>query len=187
MELGGALLESQLIERIKRKDKEAFKELYNLYANQAIRTAIAITKSNATASDVVQETFIRVYKNIDRFDNIKAFKPWFYKILINECNRVMKTSSNVVYLEDSDKEAISGSSADMYEFQEYEDLYTAIKSLDDDVRIPIVLKYLKGFKEEEIADILTLNLNTVKSRLFRGRQKLKAAITKLSGRSELNG
>lgn len=180
-------MESQLIKRIRQKDKEAFKELYNLYANQAIRTAIAITKNTATASDVVQETFIRVYKNLDKFDKSKPFKPWFYKILINECNRVLKTSSNIVYLEDSDKEAITGSSADTYEFQEYEDLYAAISDLEDTVRIPIVLKYLKGFKEEEIADILSLNINTVKSRLYKGRQKLKNAMNKLSERSELNG
>jgi RNA polymerase sigma factor (sigma-70 family) len=52
--------------------------------------ATVVTKSRANTADAVQETFIRVYDHIDRFDPAKAFKPWFYRILLNECNRLMK-------------------------------------------------------------------------------------------------
>lgn len=54
-------------------------------------------------------------------------------------------------------------------------------------RIPIVLKYLKGFSEEEIAQILDININTVKSRLFKGRQKLRKYLEILEGGSEKHG
>lgn len=60
----------------------------------------------------------------------------------------------------------------------FKGLYAVIKELEDTNRIPLVLKYLKSFKEEEIANILNLNVNTVKSRLLKGRQKLKLAIIK---------
>ena len=53
--------------------------------------------------------------------------------------------------------------------------------MEDNNRIPIILKYLKGFKESEIADILGININTIKSRLFKGRQKLKNVIVRLEG------
>lgn len=58
-------------------------------------------------------------------------------------------------------------------FEEYEDLYFAIEKLDEINRIPIILKYLKGFSEKDISHILSLNINTVKSRLYKGRLKLK--------------
>jgi RNA polymerase sigma-70 factor (ECF subfamily) len=65
---------------------------------------------------------------------------------------------------------------DRRSFEEYEELYKAVDSLTDKLRIPVILKYLKGFKEAEIAEILDLNVNTVKSRLYKGRQKLKKAL-----------
>jgi RNA polymerase sigma-70 factor (ECF subfamily) len=76
---------------------------------------------------------------------------------------------------------------DDYSFEEYEDLYKAIESLEDGNRIAITLKYLKGFKEAEIAEILGININTVKSRLFKGRQKLRNIIEKFEGGSKVNG
>ena len=78
-----------LISKVKSGDKKAFEELYNIYAEQALRTAMAITKNKASAADAVQEAFIRVYNNINSFDESKPFSPWFYKILVNECNRLL--------------------------------------------------------------------------------------------------
>ena len=58
-------------------------------------------------------------------------------------------------------------------FDQLTDLYEVIQTLDEHNRIPLILKYIKGFTEKEIADILGLNQNTVKSRLFKGRKRLK--------------
>ena len=82
-------MNEDLICKVKSGDRKAFEELYNLYADQGLRTALAITKNKSNAADAVQETFIRVYNNIKSFDETKPFKPWFYKILINECNRLL--------------------------------------------------------------------------------------------------
>ena len=59
---------------------------------------------------------------------------------------------------------------------DFSHIYEALDSLKDIYRIPIILKYLNGFSEKEIAQALDLNINTVKSRLFQGRQKLKKAL-----------
>jgi RNA polymerase sigma factor (sigma-70 family) len=58
-------------------------------------------------------------------------------------------------------------------FDQLSDLYATIQSLADAHRIPLILKYIKGFSEKEISEILSLNQNTVKSRLFKGRKMLK--------------
>ena len=172
-----------LLQRIREKDKDAFKELYDKYGAYALRVAAAVTGSAATAADAVQEAFIRVYYNLDKFDPDKPFEPWFYRILINECNRLTKKGSKVTYISDYIETNLDVSEEDDYNFVEYEELYRAIRSLNGKIRIPIILKYLRGFKETEIAQILGINLNTLKSRLYKGRQKLKRVLKDYGERS----
>lgn len=174
-------MDRELLQNIRKGDNEAFKELYNKYAEYALRVAVAVTRNKMNAADAVQESFIRVYKNINSFDIEKPFEPWFYRILINECNRILGKNSNIVLIDDFVGSSIQGAEEDERKFEEYECLYKAIESLDDNIKIPIILKYLKGFKENEIAEILDINVNTIKSRLFKGRQKLKKYIEKFEG------
>lgn len=170
------LEDKESVLRFRAGDEEAFRDLYDKYAGYALRVAAAVTKSKAGAADAVQETFIRVYKNIGSFDIDQPFKPWFYKILINECNRMMKNIFRMVYFSDYFDNNPGETYKDDHRFEEYEELYDAIKGLKVIYRVPLVLKYLNGFKENEIADILELNLNTVKSRLFKGRKKLREVL-----------
>lgn len=152
-------------------DKEAFQQLYDAHANFAIRTAIAITRNNEMAKDAVQETFVRVYRNYSAYDSSLPFEPWLYRILVNECNRLLKKESKIssFYHPDleNDPRVVEPSEENLTE------LVHTIQSLKDLYRIPLILKYIKGFSEQEIADILEINQNTVKSRLFTGRNSLR--------------
>ncbi|MFJ7934041.1 RNA polymerase sigma factor [Sporosarcina sp. NPDC096371] len=152
-------------------DKESFRHFYEAYADYAIRTAYAITRNREMAKDAVQETFIRVYRQINSYNAALPFDPWFYRILTNECLRLLKKESPLSKFEHPDLE--NDPSFAEQSFDHLSDLYDTIQSLDDAHRIPLILKYVKGFTEKEIADILGLNHNTVKSRLFKGRKRLK--------------
>ncbi|ABR47858.1 RNA polymerase, sigma-24 subunit, ECF subfamily [Alkaliphilus metalliredigens QYMF] len=176
---------NELIKQIKAGDREAFKALYDQYANYTIRVATGITRNKMVAADAVQETFIRVYNNINSFDEDKPFEPWLYRILINECNRILKNQSKTIPISNYLEEHAGIVEEDVYKFEEYEELYTAVNELDDMNRIPIILKYLEGFTELQIADTLNLNVNTVKSRLFKGREKLKKKMAALNERRHL--
>lgn len=182
--IGVVDLDRKLLQDIREGDKEAFAQLYNKYAEYALRVAMVVTRNKMTAADAVQESFIRVYKNIHNFDIDRPFEPWLYRILMNECNRILSKTSKTLLVGDFLEDNLQGSLEDNHKFQEYESLYKAIESLDDNNKIPIVLKYLKGFKESEIAEILDINVNTIKSRLFKGRQKLKSVIEMLEGGSK---
>ncbi|UMZ73044.1 RNA polymerase sigma factor [Natranaerofaba carboxydovora] len=168
-------------QKITAGDKQAFQNLYEKHIDSALRTAMAITRNENIAKDAVQETFIRVYKNLDSFDTDKKFTPWFFKILTNECNRLLKKESKILKLNTplDGKEFKTASAAE----EDYDELYEAIQSLKDSCRLPIILKYLQGFSEKEIAQILSLNQNTVKSRLLKGRQVLKEKLNE----NELEG
>lgn len=152
-------------------DRESFQELYKKYANFAIRTAIAITRNPELAKDAVQETFIRVYRNFSSYDTQLPFEPWLYRILLNECNRLLKKEAKMTTYHHpglENDERLSAASSDAGT-----ELIEIIQNMEDLHRIPLILKYINGFSEKEIADILELNQNTVKSRLFKGRQKLR--------------
>ena len=174
--LGGGRVEKKLIKEIKKGNHNAFTTLYNQYSEYALRVALAVTKNSANGADAVQETFIRVYRNISKFDTSRDFKPWFYKILINECRRIMYFSTDALTIDEKIENDRQLSKEDFYGFQEYESLYEAIQNLDEINRLPIILKYLQDFSEKEISQVLDLNINTVKSRLYKGRQKLRNII-----------
>lgn len=169
-----AYMNDDILENIRNGSRDAFKQFYDMYENYAIRTAKAITRNDEHAKDAVQEAFIRVYRNISSYNSTLPFDAWFYRILVNECYRILSkekkntpidtsTMENKEQLREHSKENLS-------------DLYSMIQNMADIYRIPILLKYIKGFSEKEIATILDLNQNTVKSRLFNGRNLLKTQL-----------
>ncbi|WP_337018818.1 RNA polymerase sigma factor [Oceanobacillus massiliensis] len=167
--------ERKLIKKIKKGNQQAFKKLYDKYAGYSLRTAYALTKNSADASDIVQETFIRVFRNIESYDMTKPFRPWFYQILVNESRRYMqKKAKEAISIES--EQLLDHLNQQMDEEKDFEQLESALDLLGEHHRTVLVLKYLNGFSEQEIADILQLNINTVKSRLYKARQQLKAAL-----------
>lgn len=165
-------MEERWIERVLQGDRGAFRMLYDDYFDYAMRTATVVTKHAERAKDAVQETFLRVYRNIWQYDKRKPFRPWFYTILLRECYRVMERENKVIpFGEQLDRipaePNLPDSSVDVYE---------ALQSLDDLYRIPLILKYLHDYSEKEIAQMLDVNVNTLKSRLLKGREKLKKGL-----------
>lgn len=161
-----------MISRIVQGDREAFRKFYDDYFDYAMRTAILVTKNKEWAKDAVQETFLRVYRNIWQYDVKKPFKPWFYCILLRECYRVMERERKVIpFGEQLERIPVEPKLPDASV-----DLYEALQSLDDLYRIPLILKYLHEYSEKEISDMLELNINTLKSRLLKGREKMKNSL-----------
>jgi len=165
-------LDNRTIERILQGDRNAFRTLYDEYFDYAMRTAKLVTKNGEWAKDAVQETFLRVYRHIWQYEKSKPFKPWFYVILLRECYRVMEREKKVLpFGEQLDKIAAEPKPSDASI-----DVYEALQALDDLYRIPLILKYLHDYTEKEIAGMLDVNVNTLKSRLLKGREKMKKGL-----------
>ncbi|WP_449622779.1 RNA polymerase sigma factor [Robertmurraya sp. Marseille-Q9965] len=174
-------MDATMLQKIINGDKEAFRTFYNQQIDKALRVAILITKNRELAKEATQETFIRVYKNLSSFDSSRPFEPWFYRILTNECNRILKKESKTTHLPDYAEAELKDTSISNKDFSELDE---AIQSLSDLYRIPIVLKYLKGFSEKDISVALETNLNTIKSRLHKGRALLKDYLIELEDRGK---
>lgn len=168
-------MQYEIDEYIFSREKTDFEKLYRNYAPYAFKVAVLVSKNPQLAADIVQETFVRVYLNLPNFNPEKPFKPWFYKILINECNRLMSKNKRSLYIEDY-LDSIASQSGDMESAAENRDILNALAKLDYKISTPLILKYIHGFTAQEISEIMGVNVNTVKSRMNFGKQKLRKSL-----------
>ncbi len=143
----------------------------NLYQD-VYRYAIWLCKNQPLAEDLVQETFLRAWRSLDSLENDKAAKAWLFTILRRENARLYERyRPDLVDIEDH----ALADSGDQEPDQKMERqmLHAAINRLDAEYREPLLLQVIGGFSGKEIAKILDLNNNTVMTRLFRARSKLK--------------
>jgi len=177
--------EKELIIRAKKGDDSAFEEIVKLYEKKICQTILFMVKNDSVVEDVAQEVFIKIYKNISKFNEQSSLYTWIYRITINACYDEIRKEKKVVYLstfvenENGEEQEINfeDSSQNVAEIVEKEatktELIDAIKKLPEDARALIVLRDIREFTYWEIADMLKLKLGTVKSKINRARKQLR--------------
>lgn len=148
-------------------DKEAFNILIQDNLKSLYIVARGMLNSEYDIEDAFQNTILKAYEKISYLKNEEFFKTWITRILINECNNVIRKNKKLIYIEDSQL------SNEVYE-DKYKDLdlVNAIESLSDDLKLTMWLFYFDDMSIEEISDVLKIAKGTVKSRLNRGREKI---------------
>ena len=133
------------------------------------RLAFSYVKNRDAALDVVQESIVRALSKSDSLRQPEYLKTWFYRILLNASRNHYRRNKRLVPLEDSvaDGPAPAGDPAERL------DLYAAIDRLDPKEQAIIRLRFFEDMKLEEISHITGVNLNTVKSRLYKSLRKLR--------------
>lgn len=148
------------------------KELGALILNserQLYSTAKSILFSDQDCADAIQETIVKAFSKIDTLRNDKYARTWLIRILINECYSVVRKSSKFVPLEEFEERPEMGTEKD----RDYSELYKAVNSLKEELRLPVILYYIEDFNVKEIAQILEISEGAVQKRLARARGKLK--------------
>lgn len=155
-----------------RNRKQRYEALVDELYQDVYRYAYWLCKQRPLAEDLVQETFLRAWRSFDSLQNEKAAKAWLFTILRRENARLYERyRPDLVDIED---QAIADSDDnEPDERLDKRQLHEAIASLEKDYREPLLLQVVGGFSGKEIAAILSLNNNTVMTRLFRARSKLK--------------
>ena len=132
------------------------------------RLAFSYVKNRDAALDVVQESIVKALSKADGLRRAESLKPWFYRILINESMNYYRYTRRLTPLEEAAEAAVpAGDHAARL------DLLAAIGRLDQKDQLIIRLRFFEDLKLEEIAQATGLNLNTVKSRLYKGLRKLR--------------
>lgn len=136
---------------------------------QLYSTAKTILSDDHDCADAIQETIVKAFSKIKTLRNDKYAKTWLMRILINECYTLLRKSSKLVPLEDMNE--VTKMKADKN--IDYSDLYKAVNSLKEELRLPVILYYIEDFNIKEIAQILEVTEGAVQKRLARARRKLK--------------
>ncbi|MCM3393159.1 sigma-70 family RNA polymerase sigma factor [Cytobacillus oceanisediminis] len=156
--------------------EEKLKWLMKTYGNDVIRIAYTYLKQQQLAEDVSQDVFIKCYEKMDSFRNESTYKTWLIKITVNKCKDVLKSwSFKNLYITDffRSKQAYSTIEQQYFSNEEDELISKQVLALPVKLREVIILYYYQDFSIDEISDLLGINPNTVKTRLHRGRLKLK--------------
>ncbi len=182
--LAGATYDRELVRRAQGEDKEAFEELIRRHQHRVFAVAGGILRRREDVEDIAQQVFVKAYFSLKRFDQRAAFSTWLYKITVNECWDLLRKKKvrPLVYESDLGEEQASQVMAsgekenpgpDISEkLVARERVERLLKGLDERDRMMLVLKEVEGFSIEEIAEVLNLNGNTVKVRLFRARRRV---------------
>jgi len=152
--------------------QERYQALVNSYYQDVYRYAYWLTRNPTVAEDLVQETFLRAWRSFDSLQSSDAAKAWLFTILRRENARMYERyRPELVDIDDVSLEEDDQNEPDQR--RKLAELHEAIMKLEKDYRDPLMLQVVGGFSGKEIADILDLNNNTVMTRLFRARSKLR--------------
>lgn len=174
--IGGAHMEeSDLIRAAQSGDMSAMERLYQAHQVKAYRIATIMLQDPALAGDMVQEAFIRAFREIRKCDPHRPFAPWLARILINCCKTAQHRARRTLPVADVPDQgnldpgfAAAEARADVWE---------ALQRLELAAREILMLRYFSEFTEPEIATILEIPVGTVKSRLHQARESMKRQMT----------
>ena len=176
---GRPLDETELVERARRGDHEAYAELVHAYQAIAFRTAFLIAGGATEAEDAAQDGFVKAWRALGRFRPGAPFRPWLLRIVANEAHNRRRSTGRRTRLAlraaaaEPSGDAAPSPEASLLDGERRTELLAAVNDLPDDQRMVIALRYFAGLSEDEVAETLGIAQGTVKSRTSRALERLR--------------
>jgi RNA polymerase sigma-70 factor, ECF subfamily len=191
--------ESSVISDLKAGSEEAFSWLIGKYHQQIFSVIARTIPDPADAADLTQDVFLKVYRGIGKFNGAASLQTWIYRIALREASnqrrwwgrhkrREITIESEIAHSQDGQCLCIKDTLVDAHESpfdhaarQEVRArVAEALHRVPEPFRTTVVLRDIEGFSYEEVAEILDVNIGTVKSRLMRGRTYLRTRLAELA-------
>jgi RNA polymerase sigma-70 factor (ECF subfamily) len=173
--------ESVLLARACGGDLDAFEQLVRLHQQLAFRTALVIARNAADAEEAAQDAFVKAWRALRRFDRSRPFRPWLLAIVANEARNCRRAAGRrealVLRAAAGDPQAVAGAPSPEFALlvsERHGALVAALERLDARDREVIACRYLLELTEVETAAALDCRVGTVKSRLSRALDRLRA-------------
>lgn len=160
-----------LVKRAKKGDAESFISLIEQNKQSMKRIAIAYLGNEEDVADALQDTILDAFEKIHTLKNAEYFKTWLIRILINNCISIQRRRSKVIVMDVTDEE--QKISSELHSNLEFYDL---LLKLPEETRVIFQMYYGEQFSIGEIAKLLKLKENTVKSKIHRGREQLRSQL-----------
>ena len=185
-----------LVERAKRGDTRAFEMLVVKYQRRIERLVGRMVRDADQVQDIAQESFIRAYRALPQFRGESAFYTWLYRIAVNTAKKsLVELKRDIVVPESTlgsggdDGDETSRAENELSDGETPEAVLAskeiaaavnaAIEALSEDLRQAITLREIEGLSYEEIADVMSCPIGTVRSRIFRAREAIAARLRPL--------
>lgn len=168
-------------------DNSSFEELISRYKNLVYSVVLRMVSNGEEANDLAQEVFIKMYRNLDKYQPEFKFSTWLMRIATNHViDYRRKKKHDTISIDDMPADLPDENTPEAAYFRKDRRLRLedALNGLPDMYKAPIVLYHQHGFSYNEIADITGQPLSKVKNRIFRGRKMLLEAL-KEGGRNEM--
>lgn len=158
----------QEVKKARKGDQEAFIRIVLGMKAKMYGLAFSILRSNEDCADAIQETILKAYKSLHTLRKPEYFQSWIYRILVNECNQLLRNKARVVPVADVDQIAKqkNENSYDAFAIRE------AVEQLDEPLRLVVNLFYFQDLSMRSVGEVLGIKEGAVKGRLFRARQQL---------------
>lgn len=177
-------IETRLARLARKGDQRAFAEIVELYKDKLYHLAYRMMNNRQEAEDVVQESFLRVFKNLDRYDENQKFSTWIYRIATNLCIDRLRKRRPVYSLDaETDHEGLDGYSmlpsddrtpeSELLLSETQKLIRDAVETLPVKYKSIMILRYLQDLSLQEISEVLDLPVTTVKTRVHRGREYMR--------------
>jgi RNA polymerase sigma-70 factor, ECF subfamily len=174
------LVESELVERARRGDVSAYEQIVERYQEPVYRAAYLVTRSAADAQEAAQDAFVKAYAALGRFRPGSPLRPWLMKIAVNESRNRLRAAGRREALALRAAAELPSEGADpspeavVLTAERRRALLVAVEGLREEDRLVIACRFFLELSERETADVLGLRLGTVKSRLSRALERLRA-------------
>jgi RNA polymerase sigma-70 factor (ECF subfamily) len=183
--------DESLLNQFKQGDASAFRALVERYAAPLYNLAVRLLRDPMEAENITQETFLRVVGALDRVQLNAPFKPYLFRIAVNLCHDQARKRKPLLFADmeraqDDElanaEDAIVDDAPPLWERIEEEELRARLRDAVDDLppsyQAAIILRYVEDFSYDDIAQTLDLPVNTVRTRLRRAKQQLRARLDK---------
>src|ERR1700733_14885354 len=191
--------EGMLVRRAQSGDEAAFREIVEKYQSKVFSIIHGIVRQRNDVEDIAQQVFAKVYFSIRNFDFRSSLLTWIYKITVNECFDYLRKKKvrKLVYESDMSEDEVRRveNTEPASDRQPSADTTLArrdyvlklMSRVSEEERALLMLKEVEGYSVEELADMMNINENTIKVKLFRARQKLVKAAQRLERPGLVNG
>jgi len=181
--------DDELVRKLRAGEEAAYEALLQTFQQPVYNLAFRLLNDPGDASDVVQEVFLKVFRNVGHFRHQSSLKTWIYRITVNEAHNqrrwFFRHRSREVGFDDEPEQvsnrAVPDSARSPFDYafdrERHVLIENALARINPLFREAVVLRDIEDLSYEEIAEVLQISLGTVKSRIMRGREALRVELT----------
>jgi len=174
-----------VIKRCLEGEAEVFEVLVKRYHTQVLAVSLNFQKNLEDARDMVQETFLQAYANLNRFDTTRRFKPWLLAIAVKRnLDRIKKNRTILNYFLKKSQEMKQDIATRKKDLHESDLFYPLLQSLSSRERLALILKMEEGYSAREIGEILSCSEATARVHVFNAKRKIKRTLDKMGNPTE---